>query len=84
MISEGYKANYATLKRAFAAGDVALMEVQEVATGSERVVLCVVNRTDDEVEFVPVAVMVWDDPYTLFNPPRVEGGFYSQEEVHDG
>jgi len=77
----GHKHNFTTLQRAFAAGDAALMECQLAATGEEVAVICAANRLPDQsIEFVPVAMMFPGNPYEMVNPPRPEGGFYSQEE----
>jgi hypothetical protein len=84
-LSLGYQQNFNTLRRAFRAGDAALMECQLAATGETAAVLCVVNRlADGAVEFAPVATMFPGNPYEALNPPNPNGGFYSQEEVHGG
>jgi hypothetical protein len=81
-LSKGYKCNFATLRRAFRAGDVALMECQLAATGETTAVICAANRlADGSVEFVPFAAMFPGNPYEAVNPPNPDGGFYSQEEA---
>lgn len=86
-----HKANFETLKRAFANGDIALMEVQLAATGE--IVAAIVatlpkyNRLMPDLEelvFVPFAVMLNGDPYQLLNPPNPDGGFVSQKEQWKG
>jgi hypothetical protein len=78
----GYKANFDTLRRAFLAGDAALMECQMAATGEAVVVVCAANRQDDgSVEFAPFAMLFPDNPYELLNPPKPEGGFFTQDEI---
>jgi hypothetical protein len=82
-LSQGYRKNFNTLRRAFLAGDAALMECQLAATGEPVAVICAANRlSDSSVEFVPFATLFSGNPYEAFNPPKPEGGFYSQEEVH--
>ena len=84
-IATGHRKNFDTLRRAFANGDVALMECQLAATGEDVTVLCAANRLpDNEIEFAPFAMMFNDDPYRLLNPPKAEGGFCSQDEVWGG
>ena len=38
---------------------------------------------DGEIAFVPIAMLLPGDPYLALNPPNPEGGFSSQEQVHD-
>lgn len=77
-----HKENFETLKRAFAAGNVALMEVEVVATGERLAALCAVEqRADGEIDMVPFAVMLNGNPYQLLNPPKPEGGFMKQGEA---
>ncbi len=82
-IPVGHKQNFETLRRAVLAGDVALMECQHATSGETVAVICAVNRHPDEPEkkfdFVPVAMMFNDNPYTVVNPPHPGGGFCSQE-----
>jgi hypothetical protein len=82
-LSVGYKRNFNTLRRAFRAGDAALMECQLAATGETAAVICAANRlADGSVEFIPFATMFPGNPYQAVNPPNPDGRFYSQEEVH--
>jgi hypothetical protein len=84
-LSKGYKQNFNTLRRAFLAGDAALMECQLAATGELVAVICAANRlTDGSTEFAPFAMLFPGNPYEAINPPKPEGGFYTQEEVHAG
>ena len=82
-LSVGHKRNFNTLRRAFRAGDAALMECQLAATGETAAVICAVNRlADGDFEFVPVATMFPGNPYQAVNPPNPNGGFCSQEDAH--
>ena len=82
-LSVGHKRNFNTLRRAFRAGDAALVECQLAATGETTTVICAANRlADGEVEFIPFATMFPGNPYQAVNPPNPDGGFDSQEEVH--
>ena len=77
----GYKQNFDTLRQAFAAGDVALMECQLAATGEAAAVICAANRqADGGIEFAPFAMMFSGNPYEMLNPPNPDGGFYTQED----
>ena len=80
-IPVGHRQNFDTLRQAFFAGDVALMECQLAATGETVTVICAAGRlADGGVEFAPFAMMFQDNPYEMLNPPKPEGGFCSQEE----
>lgn len=83
-LSTGYKQNFDTLRQAFAAGDVALMECRLRATDEAVAVICAANRHDDgSVQFLPFAMMFQNNPYTMLDPPNPDGGFHSQEESHE-
>ncbi len=80
-LAEGHKQNFDTLRQAFFAEDVALMECQLAATGEPVAVICAANRlADGGVEFAPFAMMFQGNPYEMLNPPSPDGGFHSQEE----
>jgi len=79
---KGHRQNFQTLVDAFQNNDVALMECELVTTGEKVAVICAANRMPDgEIEFTPFAMLFNDNPYRVVNPPKVEGGFHSQEEV---
>ncbi len=81
-LSVGYRTNFDTLRRAFLAGDAALMECQLATTGEAVAVVCAANRQDDgSVEFAPFAMLFPGNPYELLNPPKPEGGFFTQDEI---
>ena len=45
-------------------------------------VICAASRQPDgAIEFVPFATMFQGNPYRTVNPPKAEGGFWSQEEM---
>jgi hypothetical protein len=63
-VPEGHRNNFETLKRAFQAGDVALVECVSATTGEPAYVICMTNRDDEgSVTFVPVAKMFDENPY---------------------
>ncbi len=84
-IPVGHKQNFETLRQAVLAGDVALIECQHAISGETVAVVCAVTRHTDtperEFEFVPVAMMFNDNPYTMINPPDPDGGFCQQENI---
>lgn len=80
-LSAGLKQNFDVLCCAFRAGRVALIECQLAATGESAAVICAANKNlDDSVDFVPLAMMFQDNPYTTVNPPKPDGGFHFQKE----
>ena len=82
-IATEHRDNFDTLRKAFIAGEAALLECQLVATGQVVPVVCAVNHLPKrEVEFVPLAMLFHDNPYQLVNPPNPDGGFHTQQEVH--
>lgn len=71
-IPEGTRTNFQTLLAAARDGRLALLSCKDQASGEDRAVICAVNRPAQpggEIEMVPLGVMAWDDPYTLFAPP---------------
>ena len=60
----GHKQNFDTLRQAFLAGDVALMECQLVATGEPVAVICAANRQDDgAIDFAPLCGALHNGAY---------------------
>jgi hypothetical protein len=68
-IPKGQRNNFETLKKAFASGDVALMEVRDSKTGDIVDAVCAVQRVGDEYVLAPFAIMVRENPYDRFAPP---------------
>jgi len=81
-ILKGHKAQFETLKQAFANGDIALMECQRKDTGEIVSVICAVNVTGRskkfEYRFVPFAQLFNGNPYDLLEPPALGGGFRTE------
>ena len=83
-LSLGDRTNFDTLQQAFQNGDVALMECQLATTGEAVPVLCAANRQQDgSLEFAPFAMLFSGNPYEVLNPPKPEGGFFTQGQVWD-
>ncbi len=81
-LAAGHKANFNTLVKAIKAGDVALLEHELANTGEKAAVVCAaVEVSCGNVHFFPFAMLFTGNPYKLIQPPKPEGGFYSQEEV---
>jgi hypothetical protein len=84
-LAEGCRQNFDTIARAVANGDAALLECRLAATGEPVPVICAVNSLpNDDIEFVPLAMLFTGNPYEAVNPPNPDGGFFGQEEVHAG
>ncbi|MEZ0242205.1 MAG: DUF6117 family protein [Sphingomonas sp.] len=72
-IPEPFRANFATLLRAAAAGDLALLECSDAATGEPRYVLCAVGFDDGHYLMTPFGHLADGDPYALYRPPEPGG-----------
>jgi len=70
-LREPDKKNFETLQRAFRNGDACVVETKLTATGEYRAIICAVQPApeDGSTEMVPIAVLVWDNPYELFKDP---------------
>jgi hypothetical protein len=72
----GYRRNFATLERASAAGDLALIDCQDKATGQPvRVIAAMQREADGDITIVPLARMFDGNPYDELNPPNPDGGY---------
>lgn len=60
---EAYLGNYNFLKNSMQAGNVELLPVID-NDGNERVAICHVEGDT----FVPMAILMWDNPFDLFKP----------------
>ena len=67
------RANFETLMNVAKAGDLALMECTEVASGETRYVLCAVGRGTDEdggdYVMTPFGHLAPGNPYDAYIPP---------------
>jgi hypothetical protein len=68
--------NFETLKRAAAAGDLALLECRLVATGETVAAIVAVSTDGEGGSFTPFAVMLCGNPYEMLEPPNPDGGFF--------
>ena len=65
------KTNFETLITAGLNGDLAIMSAKDSKTGEPVTLICAVNKPtedDPEYQFVPLAMMIDGDPYTMFTP----------------
>jgi hypothetical protein len=68
-IPDHARANFETLLKAAQAGDLALMECTEVASGETRYVLCAVGRDADDYVMTPFGHLASGNPYEAYIPP---------------
>lgn len=73
-IPDFVKANFATLLRAAAAGDLALVQGTDARTGETHFILCAVGRDGGQVVLTPFGHLAEGDPYELYDPPFDPGG----------
>ena len=78
-VVQQHKPNFETLREAFAADDVALLECQLKETDEPVAVVVAMNDEGSEIGFVPFAMMFNGNPYEMLNPPNPDGGFHEGE-----
>jgi Family of unknown function (DUF6117) len=73
MLQPHQKANFHTLERAFANGDVCLLECTDAKTGGQVATICAVQRHPDKsATTIPIATLIVGNPYEQLVPPTVE------------
>lgn len=68
-IVQDHKANFETLKKAFEAGAVCLMDCIEKSTGEHVAVICAVHMEGEEYAFTPFARFFNGNPYEMLSSP---------------
>ena len=68
-IPDHARANFETLLKAAQAGDLALMECIEVASGETRYVLCAVGHADGAYVMTPFGHLAPGNPFEAYIPP---------------
>lgn len=68
-IPDHARANFETLLQAAQAGDLALIECTEVASGETRYVLCAVGRDAGDYLMTPFGHLAPGNPYEAYIPP---------------
>ena len=63
------RTNFETRMKATQAGDLALMECTEVASGETRYVLCAVGRNEGDYVMTPFGHLALGNPYDAYIPP---------------
>lgn len=69
-IPDHARANFETLLRAAADGNLALMECIDAATGIPRYVICAVGRDGEDLVFTPFGHLAEGNPYEAYVPPE--------------
>ncbi|EFI53005.1 DUF6117 family protein [Afipia sp. 1NLS2] len=69
-IPDHARANFQTLLRAAADGNLALMECTDAATGDTRFVICAVGRDGTDFMFTPFGHLPDGNPYDAYVPPH--------------
>ncbi|RAI01436.1 hypothetical protein DLJ53_08340 [Acuticoccus sediminis] len=69
-IPDHARANFQTLLRAAADGNLALLECTDAATGAPRYVVCAVGRDGEEFLFTPFGHLAEGNPYDAYLPPE--------------
>lgn len=76
-IPDAVKANFQTLLRAAAAGDLALVAGTDARTGEPRFILCAVGRASvagGDVVLTPFGHLAAGNPFDDYEPPFDTGG----------
>ena len=68
-IAEYARANFNTLLRAAAWGDLALLECADAGTGEPRYVLCAVAQDGADYAITPFGHLAPGNPYQAYKPP---------------
>lgn len=71
-IPDHARANFQTLLRAAADGNLALLECTDAATGAPRYVVCAVGRDGEEFLFTPFGHLAEGNPYDAYLPSAPE------------
>lgn len=85
-IEDDYRANFDTLLRAAKEGRLALLDVQEKATGKARRAIVAMSDSTEErsgFDIVPLALMFDSNPYDLLNPPNPDGEYFGADQSAD-
>ncbi|WMS43149.1 DUF6117 family protein [Acuticoccus sp. MNP-M23] len=69
-IPDHARANFQTLLRAAADGNLALLECADAETGAVRYVICAVGRDGGEFLFTPFGHLADGNPYEAYRPPE--------------
>ena len=73
-IPDHARTNFQTLLRAAAAGDLALVECADAATGDPRYVICAVGHDNGDYVLTPFGHLAPANPYDAYIPPTEAAG----------
>ncbi|MDX8500864.1 DUF6117 family protein [Mesorhizobium sp. VK4C] len=84
-IPDHARANFQTLLRAAADGNLALMECLDAQTAQPRYVICAVGRDGPDYVFTPFGHLAEGNPYDAYRPPDPDdpNGFLPKAEAAD-
>ncbi len=71
-IPEHARANFNTLLRAAARGDLALVECADAVTGAPRYVICAIARDGADYVITPFGHLAPGNPYEAYEPPLTD------------
>ncbi|HPG22489.1 MAG TPA: DUF6117 family protein [Amaricoccus sp.] len=69
-IPDHARANFQTLLRAAADGNLALLECADAETGAVRYVICAMGKDGGEFLFTPFGHLADGNPYEAYRPPE--------------
>ena len=69
-IPEGHRANFGTMLRAAADGNLALLECTDAVTGVPRYVIAAIGGDGDEYAITPFGHLADTNPFDAYIPPR--------------
>ena len=69
-IPDHARANFETLLRAAGAGNLALVECTEVASGMPHHVICAIGHEGEDIVFTPFGHLADGNPYDAYRPPE--------------
>ncbi|URW75899.1 DUF6117 family protein [Sphingomonas donggukensis] len=78
-IPDHARTNFATLLRAAAAGDLALVECLDAGTRELRYVIAAIGRDDEDFVMTPFGHLAPANPFGTYLPPAPDGGFVEPE-----
>ena len=71
-LPKGHRANFETLKKAHRNGDLALVSATRKADGAPVALVCAIEILENgDFRPIPLAEMVNDNPFELYNDPTI-------------
>lgn len=69
-IPESTATNFQTILSANSTDRLCLVRVFDTLLAKDTTVICAINQIDKEFEFVPLAIMIEENPFERFEPPE--------------